>query len=131
MEYCERRYSIRRLSAGSAGNRQFFPQYFSFLSKSKPGLTGISSIILKNESQVIDSNNPMEFYTSCILPVKSNLVVLFLEKDSFFLRFLIITFTAISILSHKTALKLVNYLIPRNYLELRSSINNLLKVESF
>jgi len=108
-----------------------FPQYFSFSSNSKPGLTDISSIIFKNESQIIDSDNPMEFYTSCILPVKSNLALLFLEKDSFFIRFLIITFTAISIFSHKMGLKLVSSLIPRNDWELRSSINNLLKVEFF
>ena len=108
-----------------------FPQYFLFLSNSKPGLTDISSIIFKNESKVIDSENSVEFYTSCILPIKSDLTVLFVEKDSFFLRFVIIIFTAISIFSHKMGLKLVSSLIPRNDWELRSSINNLLKVEFF
>jgi len=108
-----------------------FPQYFTFLSNSKPGLTDISSIIFKNESQLIDSDNPMKFYTSCILPVKSNLSILFLEKESFFLRFVIIIFTAISIFSHKMALKSVSSLIPGNDRELRSSINNLLRVEFF
>jgi len=108
-----------------------FPQYFLFLSNSKPGLTDISSIIFKNESQIIDSDNPMEFYTTCILPLKSNLAVLFLEKDSLLLRFIIIIFTGISIFSHRIALKVTSSLIPKNNHELRSSINNLLKVESF
>ena len=108
-----------------------FPQYFSFLSMSKPGLTDISSIVFKSESKLIDSNDALEFYTSCVLPVKSKLVVLFLEKDSFFLRFVIIIFTGISILSHKIGLKLVSSLIPENNTELRSSINNILKVDSF
>lgn len=108
-----------------------FPQYFLFLSNRKPGLTDISSIIFRNESQIIDSDNPMKFYTSCILPVKSNLTVLLLEKDSFFLRFIIITLTVIAILSHKLALKLVSFLIPGKDRKLRSSINNLLKIEIF
>jgi lipopolysaccharide/colanic/teichoic acid biosynthesis glycosyltransferase len=108
-----------------------FPQYFSFLSMSKPGLTDISSIIFKNESQLIDSDNPIKFYTSSILPIKSNLTRLFLEKDSFFLRFFIIAFTGISILNHKIALRLVNFLLPDNEQELRLSINNLLKVDFF
>ena len=71
------------------------------------------------------------FITAYILPIKSKLAVLFIEKDSFFLRFTIITFTAISILSHRMALKSVNSLIPDNDRKLRSSINNLLKVELF
>lgn len=108
-----------------------YPQYFSFLSIRKPGLTDVSSIIFKNESKLIDSDNPIEFYTSSILPVKSNLTTLFLEKDSFFLRFAIITFTAVSIINHKIALKLVSLLLPDNEQELRTSINNLLKVEFF
>lgn len=108
-----------------------FPQYFSFLSMGKPGLTDISSIVFKNESQIINSDNPLEFYTSNILPVKSNLAFLFLEKESSLLRLAIIIFTAISIFSHKMALKLVSSLIPRNDWELRKSINNLLKVDSF
>ena len=59
----------------------------------------------------------------------SGFVMLLREKHSFFLIFIIIKFSTISIFSQKMALKLVISLILGNNSELRLSINNYLKVE--
>ena len=108
-----------------------FPVFFTFLTNKKPGLTDLSSIIFKNESELLVMTDSLEFYTSKILPIKSKLVDIFIDKDSFFFRLIIIKITLISLLNHTMALKLVSTIIPQNELELRFSINRLLKVEIF
>ena len=107
------------------------PQYFSFLETCKPGVTDFSSIVFKNESELIDTESPYQYYSNYILPVKSKLAFLFLEKDSFVLRLSVVCITVISIFHHKLALHLVSAFVPVHDLELRSKINHLLNIDIF
>jgi len=107
------------------------PHYFSFLETCKPGITDLSSIIFKNESELLDDKNPYQYYLNSILPVKSKLAQLFVKKNSFILRISIVCITIISIFHHELALRLVSIFIPVHDIELRHSINHLLNINFF
>ena len=50
----------------------------------RPGLSGIGSIIFRDEEKFLDrSNNPQDFYNSEIIPFKSDLEVWFVKNFSF------------------------------------------------
>ena len=52
----------------------------------RPGLTGIGSIIFRDEEMFLaDRNQPMEFYREHIIPYKSDLEIWFVENNSLWL----------------------------------------------
>jgi lipopolysaccharide/colanic/teichoic acid biosynthesis glycosyltransferase len=65
------------------------------LSKIRPGLTGIGSIVFRDEERYLaDRDEPMEFYREHIIPYKSDLEVWFVENDTIWLYIKIIFVTA-------------------------------------
>ena len=61
----------------------------------RPGLTGIGSIIFRDEEKYLDNHDePMAFYKKTIIPYKAKLELWYLEKNSIGLYFQIILFTA-------------------------------------
>ena len=62
----------------------------------KPGLTGIGSVIFRNEEEILKKSKiPIElFYSKYISPYKGNLEVWYSNKISFIVDFLIIALTA-------------------------------------
>ena len=64
----------------------------------KPGLTGIGSIIFRDEESIIsavtDEEGPHEFYKRVIAPYKGELEMWYLEHNSFFLDLQLIFMTA-------------------------------------
>jgi len=61
----------------------------------KPGLTGIGSIVFRDEESFLaELNNPMEFYIKNIIPYKSDLEIWFVENNSLWLYLKIIILTA-------------------------------------
>ena len=62
----------------------------------KPGLTGIGSVIFRNEEEILKKSKiPIElFYSKYISPYKGNLEVWYSNKISFIVDFLIIVLTA-------------------------------------
>jgi lipopolysaccharide/colanic/teichoic acid biosynthesis glycosyltransferase len=65
------------------------------LSRIRPGLTGIGSIIFRDEeSFLMNQDDPMEFYITNIIPYKCNLEIWFERNYSIKLYFLIIFITA-------------------------------------
>ena len=65
------------------------------LNKVRPGLTGIGSIIFRDEEKYLrNSENPVEFYEQNIIPYKSNLEIWFVENQNIALYFNIIIVTA-------------------------------------
>lgn len=63
--------------------------------KIKPGLTGIGSIIFRDEESYLENkNNAMKFYDEEIIPYKSSLEVWFTNNDSIKNYFLVIFVTA-------------------------------------
>ena len=69
----------------------------------KPGLTGIGSIIFRDEERYLqDSENPIDFYDEHIIPYKSDLEVWFVDNYSFYLYIKIILITAWVVLFSKS-----------------------------
>ena len=69
----------------------------------RPGLTGIGSIIFRDEERYLtNSENPMEFYKRTIIPFKSDLEIWFVENKSIWMYFKIIFLTAWVVISSQT-----------------------------
>ena len=61
----------------------------------KPGLTGIGSIIFRDEEAFLaNEDNPIDFYNTVIIPYKSELEIWFVENNSLWLYIKIIFVTA-------------------------------------
>lgn len=64
------------------------------LSKVKPGLTGIGSIIFRDEEKFLDGKrNPQQFYDDFIIPYKNELEIWFTKNSSLKTYFMIIFLT--------------------------------------
>ena len=67
----------------------------SVLSTVRPGLTGIGSIVFRDEERYLDGNaDPMTFYRGVIIPYKSNLELWYVANQSLVLYLLVIFATA-------------------------------------
>jgi lipopolysaccharide/colanic/teichoic acid biosynthesis glycosyltransferase len=65
------------------------------LSKVKPGLTGIGSIIFRDEEKFLEGkSNPQQFYDDFIIPYKNELEIWFTKNSSVKTYFMIIFLTA-------------------------------------
>jgi lipopolysaccharide/colanic/teichoic acid biosynthesis glycosyltransferase len=65
------------------------------LSKVKPGLTGIGSIIFRDEEKFLEGkSNPQQFYDDFIIPYKNELEIWFTKNSSLKTYFMIIFLTA-------------------------------------
>ena len=90
------------------GPRPLTPNNFSFydkktqeiIKKVKPGLTGIGSIVFRDEESIIQNShkNPVDCYKEDISPYKGRLESWFIEKKSLAIYFIIIFLTANSVL---------------------------------
>jgi lipopolysaccharide/colanic/teichoic acid biosynthesis glycosyltransferase len=90
------------------GPRPLTPNNFSFydkktqeiLKKVKPGLTGIGSIVFRDEESIIQNSpkKPIDFYKEDISPYKGRLESWFIEKQSPAIYFILIFLTANSVL---------------------------------
>lgn len=66
---------------------------------SRPGLTGVGSIIFRSEHHYLNSvENPVEFYKSKILPYKEELEIWYLENSNLKLYILLIFITILVVL---------------------------------
>ena len=67
----------------------------NFLDKVRPGLSGIGSIIFRDEESYLDNQeNPAEFYKCVIIPYKSDLEIWFVRNKSIWLYIKLIFLTA-------------------------------------
>lgn len=73
------------------------------LKKVKPGLTGVGSIVFRDEEQFLDDqDDPRKFYDEHIIPFKNDLEVWFVLNQSLMLYFKIIFITAWVVLFPKS-----------------------------
>ena len=90
------------------GRRPTVSEHYNFydedikriISKLKPGLSGVSSIVFRNEEQFFTSLSPDEnnfFYRDQIAPFKGKLEVWYCQKQSIFVDILLIILTVFSI----------------------------------
>lgn len=79
----------------------------SYLSKVPPGLSGVGSIIFRDEEKYYqDLPDPMEFYNRVILPYKGQVEIWYVENRSLILYFKVIILTVISVINPKSKLYL-------------------------
>ena len=87
---------------------------FSFLEKIKPGLTDFSSILLRNETNILLRAGGVDKYTK-LLEVKVKLGSLYDEQKNFWLDMKLVLLTLVSIILPKTAILLVKKLFIKKY----------------
>ena len=64
----------------------------------KPGLTGIGSIIFRNEEEIIlKKNNPIQYYNNVVAPFKEHLEIWFVKNQNFNIYILIIFITVLKV----------------------------------
>jgi len=82
---------------------KYSPEAQSELKKVKPGLTGIGSIIFRDEEKFLEQKaDPRKFYDDHIIPYKNKLELWFVKNNSITTYFKIILFTAWVIIFHKS-----------------------------
>ena len=87
---------------------------FSFLEKIKPGLTDFSSILLRNETNILLRAGGVDKYTK-LLEVKVKLGSLYANQKNFWLDMKLVLLTLVSIILPKTAILLVKKLFIKKY----------------
>ena len=104
---------------------------FNYLNSVKPGISDISSIIFKNEAEIL-SKNEINKYEEELLPIKSQIVIMQFEKSIAFSNLYVIILSIIAILNHKLSLHIISKLfLPYNNKEFRMKLNYLLSVKIF
>ena len=104
---------------------------FAYLSKIKPGVTCINSIIFKDESNIFKNIN-INRYENDILPIKSYLATITSVKQNIFQKGVLILISIISIINHKFSLHLVRlFFLPNLELDFRIKLNKLLSKQIF
>ncbi len=74
------------------------------LVKVRPGLSGIGSIVFRNEEQILAYSKDYDyFYDNVIMPYKGTLEIWYVNNKSLFLYFLLIGLTVFIIFSNKTS----------------------------
>ncbi len=86
--------------------KRYTPQVQEVIYNSKPGLTGIASLIFRDEEALVSNSSlpPAEFYDTFIFPYKGELELWYLINMSFITDVKIIFLTAWSIVSPKNEL---------------------------
>lgn len=102
-----------------------YKKYFDYLYYVKPGISGISSIIFKNEEIFFKKIN-INIYADKILPIKSHLTSLFLKKHSLMYDGSLFLISIISIINHNWSLYLLDILfLSKLNIEFRTKLNKL------
>jgi len=106
-------------------------EHFKYLSKMKPGVTDINSIIFKDESNIFKKLS-INRYENEILPIKSHLATKTIENQNIFQKGMLALLSIISIINHSLALHLVQFFfLPNLELDFRIKLNKLLSKQIF
>ena len=65
----------------------------TMLRKVRPGLSGVGSIIFRNEESILDSDDSLDFFKEVIMPYKGKLEVWFIQNRNISIYFLTIFLT--------------------------------------
>ena len=87
---------------------------FSFLEKVKPGLSDFSSILFRNESEILTNLGGIASYDN-LLALKLDLAKLYANHKSFWLDIQLVIITGISIISPSLGIKLVKNCFLKRY----------------
>ena len=104
---------------------------FAYLSKIKPGVTDINSIIFKDESDIFKNIN-INQYENEILPIKSHLATITSVKKNIFQKGILVLLSVISIIHHNFSLHLIRlFFLPDLEMDFRIKLNKLLSKQIF
>ena len=79
-------------------------KYLDEMKKIKPGLSGLASIILRNEEEILTKTScPKEFHSKTLIPYKAKLEIWYEKRSNVKNYFLLILLTIIIIFSPKSA----------------------------
>jgi lipopolysaccharide/colanic/teichoic acid biosynthesis glycosyltransferase len=92
--------------------------------KIKPGLTGISSIIFRNEQKLFKNKNKINLYKKLVMPYKAKLEIWFLKNHSLYTYFVCIFSTLLSIFLNRSNFL---YRLLKSLPEPQSKLKKLLK----
>ncbi len=95
----------RPLIAGTTGYNAYSDDLKSTIFSNRPGLTGIGSIVFRDEEAILSSvDNPHDFYVRKLAPYKAHLELWYFENKSLKVDIGIIICTAVSIILPKSRL---------------------------
>ena len=95
----------RPLIAGTTGYNAYSDDLKSTIFSNRPGLTGIGSIVFRDEEAILSSvDNPHDFYVRKLAPCKAHLELWYFENKSLKVDIGIIICTAVSIILPKSRL---------------------------
>ena len=104
---------------------------FSYLDTIQSGVTDISSVIFKDETDIIKIYDT-EKYIEIILPLKYQLTDYTLNEYIFFKKIALFLISALSVIHHKLSLRIVSkFFLPYKEEELRIRLNKLLSNDIF
>lgn len=95
----------RPLIEGTTGFQAYSEELREKIFSVRPGLTGIGSIVFRDEEQILsNTDNPHEFYSNELAPYKAELELWYIQNKSFKLDCLIIFCTAVSLVDSSSLL---------------------------
>jgi lipopolysaccharide/colanic/teichoic acid biosynthesis glycosyltransferase len=86
-----------------ASFKKYFPEVRDRISRIRPGITGIGSVIFRDEAVLVAKvaalgMEPLDYYRDHIYPYKGQLEMWYQQRMSFYLDFVLILLTAVSII---------------------------------
>ena len=83
--------------------KEYNPEIQTCIKKVKPGLSGVGSIVFRNEENLLNNiDEPSEFYKNTIAPYKGEIEKWFTENNSLKIYFLLIFVTILVVLFPKS-----------------------------
>jgi len=105
---------------------------FNYLNFIKPGITDISSIIFKDEAEIVHRfQGDMKFYINDIMPIKSRISDSYINRRMLWGRIVIIIATIASFIHYGTALKLIRTVFYINDATFCAKLNKLIRRDIF
>jgi lipopolysaccharide/colanic/teichoic acid biosynthesis glycosyltransferase len=119
----------------AASFQKYLPEIRERISRIRPGITGIGSVIFRDESSLVakvaaSGMEPLDYYREYIYPYKGNLERWYQQRMSFYLDFMLLLLTIVSIVFPGNSLpyKLFSDLPPKPKELTLTGIRNLSRV---
>lgn len=106
-------------------------KYFTYLNNIKPGISDITSIIFKDESEIFKTINTKK-YVEEILPIKYRMALFTSDNQTIFQKILLFLLSILAVFYHKLSLRIVSrFFLPYEEDKFRIKLNNMLSEQIF
>ncbi|HBG22991.1 MAG: sugar transferase [Syntrophaceticus sp.] len=113
-------FNVLRGEMSLVGPRPEDPRYVGYYTEEerkilsiKPGVTGVSQILFRNEQELLNVDDPERYYIDCIMRQKLKADLAYAEQQSSFLDLLIIAYTVLVVLLPGTSVGVCQKLLKR------------------